>query len=73
MADLKPIIEEEAAAPLSSESDGHKATGRPLSDLIEADRYLKSADAGTGTNRNGGPKSAWRGVRMARAIPPGSV
>lgn len=73
MPDLTDTIASEAELPLKSESDGQSAEGQPLPDLIKADKYLKGADAVTGTNANGGPKSAWRGVRMARAVPPGAT
>jgi hypothetical protein len=71
--DLADTIESEAQLPKSTESDGQKAEGQPLPDLIEADKYLKASQAASGSNDAGGPKSAWRGVRMGRGIPPGSV
>lgn len=73
MADLTDTIESAAADPSSASSDGQSATARPLADLIAADKYLKGQDALTGTNANGGPRSGWGAVRMARAIPPGAA
>lgn len=73
MPDLTDTIATEATLPASSSSDGQSADGQPLPDIIAADKYLKGKEALAGTNSKGGPKSAWRGVRMARAVPPGST
>lgn len=75
MAD--PITPEQIAAnaaqPQSATVDGRTAEQVPIPDQIAAAEYAKQAAAGSGTNAAGGPKSGWRGVRMGRAIPPGSV
>jgi len=73
MADLSDTIEDAAQDPAAASEDGRSATSRPLADLIAADKYLKSAGALDGTNQNGGPRSGWGCLRMARAVPPGSV
>ena len=73
MPDLTPDIESAATDPSSASSDGQSATARPLPDVIAADQYLKGADAVSGTNPRGGPKSGWRTVRQARQVPPGAV
>ena len=59
--------------PKSSASDGNSAESQPIPDMIAADKYIRALAAASGTNPNGGRKSAWGGVRMARAIPPSSV
>ncbi len=73
MKNITGRIECEAQLPLVSEGDGNKAEGRSLTELIKADQYIRSLSALRGTNCNGGPRSAWGGVRMAVAVPPGSV
>lgn len=72
MADLTGKIEEAAAEPASAAGDGQSATSHPLPDLIEADKYLKAKRAITGTNANGGPKTAFGMLGVARIIPPGA-
>jgi hypothetical protein len=62
--DLAETIASEAALPLKSESDGQSAEGHRLTDLIAADKHLAAKKA-TG--------SAWGRVKMARAVPPGTV
>ena len=64
--DLTDLIEAEAALPKKSESDGQSAEARPLTELIAADKYLKSKDAAA-------RGSAWGRIKMARAVPPGGV
>lgn len=63
-ADLSQTIADEAAAPLSSSSDGQASTGRPIADLIAADRYL-AAKAAAGQRR--------RGLSFSKLIPPGTL
>lgn len=67
MPDLTDDIEAAAAEPLSASVDGQQAAAHPLPDLIAADKYLKGATALTGENGNGGQKSGWRNLRMARS------
>lgn len=73
MPDLTDQIVSEAAEPIASSGDGESATGRTLTELIEADKYLKGQQAVSVPNENGGPRSGWGGLRTARAIPPGAV
>lgn len=73
MPDLTPQIEDLATDGVQSASvDGRSVTAVPLDQLIEADKYLKSLEAVEDPSPSGGPKSAWRGLRMGRAIPPGA-
>jgi hypothetical protein len=69
--DLTETIAAEAQLPAASAVDGQSADGQPLPDLIAADKHLTTKTALTGTNPSGGPKSGWRGLRPARAVPPG--
>lgn len=64
-------IAENANAPRVAEVDGQKAEQHSIGDQIKAAEYKKQNDAATATNENGGPRSAWRGLRAARAILPG--
>jgi hypothetical protein len=73
MADLSTTIETAAGNPSSASVDGQSVNARPLTEVIEADRYLKGNDALAGTNLNSGPRSGWGCLRTARAIPPGAV
>lgn len=51
MADLTDQIEAAGEAPRSVQADGVSVTGHSLAELIEADRYLKSAEAAASTKR----------------------
>lgn len=73
MPDLTEQIVSDAAEPIASSGDGESATGRTLTELIEADKYLKGQQAVSGSNDSGGPRSGWGGLRTARAVPPGAV
>lgn len=73
MPDLTDTIESVAGGPASASSDLGSAQAQDLSKLIEADKYLKGSTALTGSAANGGPKSGWGCVRMARAVPPGAA
>jgi len=64
-------IAENANAPKVAEVDGQKAEQHSISDQIKAAEYAAQAGAVAQTNGNGGPRSAWRGLRAARAILPG--
>lgn len=72
MADLTEQIEQTAAEPASATGDGQSATAHSLPDLIEADRYLKGKEAVAGTNPNGGPKTAFGTLGVARIKPGGA-
>ncbi len=43
--DLERVIKDAAESPKSVEIDGQRAEGRPLTELIEADRYLSAKRA----------------------------
>ena len=73
MANLSDQIEAEAAKPLAASNDMGSVSKRPLTELIEADKYLAEKSALTDSNSLGGPKSGWRAARPARGIPPGAV
>jgi hypothetical protein len=62
--DLSETIASEAVAPLSSSGDNHSATGRPITDLIEADKYLASKAAS---------RSKRRGLLFTKLLPPGAA
>lgn len=67
MADeISDQIETDAAKPASAEVDGQKVQLRPLTELIEADKYL------AGKRANAGTSSGWSRVRTTRAVPPGA-
>ena len=50
--------------PKRFEADGVVAESRPISEMIEADRYLKSKCASSGASR---------GLRITKLVPPGAV
>lgn len=62
--ELQDQIEQQASEPVSGTNDGQSFTQRSLKDLIEADRYLKSAAAS---------KSKSRGIRYSKLKPPGTT
>ncbi len=55
--DLEKAIKDAAESPKSVEIDGQSAEGRPITELIEADRYLASKRA---------MKSRKGGIRIAK-------
>lgn len=61
--DLEQTIREQAAEPASMSSDGQSVTSRPLTEQIEADRYLASKQAMAKKNR---------GLRYSKFSPGGS-
>lgn len=65
-------LESIADEPAAVTSDGQSATNQPIPDLIELHRYASGREALSGSNDNGGPKSGWRCVRMAKGTPPGA-
>lgn len=62
--DLSQAIQEAAAQPAQVSADGLLVQGRPLPDLIEADKHLAGKRAADQPHR---------GLRVTRLIPPGSV
>lgn len=64
MTDLKPRIAQAATEPKAASDDSGSMTQHDLSQVIEADRYLKNETAKTG-NR-------FRGIGMKKIVPPGN-
>lgn len=64
-------LEELASKPQSASVDGRAANARSADDVLKLLDRAAAEDALTGTNENGGPKSPWRCLRMARASMPG--
>ena len=64
MADLSTNIENAATSPAEASVDGTTVKQRPLSEMIEADRYLASKAA---------MANPMRGLRFSKITPPGSV
>lgn len=63
MADLTPTIEESAAKAKSVVIDGQQIERQSLRELIDADRYLKGAEA---------TRQPHRGIRFNKLSPPGA-
>lgn len=61
---LDDVIRDAAQKPSSVSGDAGSVTQRSLTELIEADRYLASKEAA---------KSKFRGLRLSKLIPPGTV
>ena len=67
MPDLSPeSIAEAATQPASATQDGRSATAVPIDQQKSADMYRKNAAALDGTTADGGQRSGWRGLRIAR-------
>lgn len=64
MDGLKEIIEEAAAEPAEGSSDMGTFKSRPLTELVEADKYLRAKEAGS---------SPGRGILITKLRPPGAV
>lgn len=64
MADLSPEIEQSAKDPKRVTVDGNSAENQPLSEQIEADRYLEAKKA---------VKRKDRGLQITKLKPPGSI
>lgn len=60
--DLTDIIATEAVSPVSSAADGQSASGRPIAELIAADKYLAAKAAS---------KLGRRGLLFTKLLPPG--
>lgn len=61
---LDQTIKDNAAGPRRAKGDSGEVEQHDLKDQIEADRYLKSKAA---TKKKG------LGIKMAKAVPPGTV
>jgi hypothetical protein len=66
-------IETAATSPAAASGDAGSVTAVSLPDLIAADKHLAAKAALEGTNDNGGPRSAWHCVRMAKVKMPGAT
>jgi hypothetical protein len=65
MADLSAeILQAGQDGIAEAENDGGRTRARPISELIEADRYLASKDAA---------ELPQRGMRITKLVPPGTV
>jgi len=64
MSDLSPNIQTAASSPAEASVDGTTVKQRPISELIEADRYLASKTAAS---------NKFRGLRFNTITPPGST
>lgn len=64
-------IAEAANSPASASVDGQSASAVSISEQIKALQLGATTDALAGTNDNGGPKSGWGRLRLARAKPGG--
>lgn len=64
MADIGDAIDDLADKPMETEADGFKNKERPLTELIEADKYRKASQ---------GASTKTRGMRFTKLIPPGAV
>jgi hypothetical protein len=62
--DLGADIAEQAVDPVASGSDGQTASGRPIGDLIAADKHLAQKRAG---------RRRLRGVAVTQLITPGTL
>jgi hypothetical protein len=71
--DLSETIDQVANEPAAATVDGQSVENQPIPDLIQLERHKAAKAAVAGTNARGGPVSGWRGLRPARAIPPGGV
>jgi hypothetical protein len=62
--DLTPAISSGATQPNQAQGDGQMVVQNQLSDMIEADRYLKAAAAA---------QNKRRGVRFSKILPAGAM
>jgi len=59
-----------ATEPSSASVDGQSASAVSIADQLAALNAKKAAAAIAGANSNGGRKTGWRGLRIAKAVPP---
>ena len=71
--DLTDIIEQAASDPASTTIDGETFVDKSIKDRIEAQKFLDARAAQEGTNANGGRRSAWGAITIARAAPPAAA
>lgn len=65
-------LEALALTPAASTTDAGSATARSADDVEKLLTLAAGTETVDGTNVNGGPKSAWHGLRPARAQLPGA-
>ena len=65
--ELRAEIDQVAAEPASASGDGQSASSHSIPDLLKLESVRSGQAATSGTNVNGGPRSAWSKVRPARA------
>ena len=65
-------LEALATKPQSVTSDAGSTTARSAEDVLALNAAAAGAETVDGTNVNGGPLSAWHGLRPARAQLPGA-
>ena len=65
MADLDQVLSDNVSSPRKAAADGVSVEQRSVSEIIEADKYIRSKAAA----RRGGLAA----IRRSVAIPPGSV
>lgn len=74
MPDLTPeSIAEAATQPAEGSVDGRSAKAVPIPDQLAALRAKATADATSGENESGGPRSAWNRCNTGRAKSNGPV
>ena len=66
--EIRTETDQVAAEPASAASDGQSASSHSIPDLLKLESVRSGQAALTGTNANGGPRSAWTKLRPARAI-----
>lgn len=67
MPDFSDLIESRAEEPSSASGDGQSVSQRPISEIIEAEKYLQGKEAVQSTTKGS------RGLRFTKIIPPGAV
>ncbi len=70
---LDAAAQNAAAGVASAQADGQSATAMDPTEQIKAADMSAARAAVAGVNPQGGAKSGWRGLRAARAVPPGAV
>lgn len=73
MADLSETLEQIVSEPAAAQADGQSVTAIDPLKVIAVENHLNAKAAVAGTNSAGGPRSAWRGIRAARGVPPGAT
>lgn len=69
---LTERIEDALAKPASATIDNQSATAHSIPDQIQGAQFIETRRAMAGTNDQGGRRSGWGGIAIARAVPPGA-